>query len=114
MVICQPRDGHVLKELLESAFSGKGRLLSAIRTWQPKNETLPCSSSEIGVGEILMQGKRSAIIALGHMCQTALQSREIFLKEGIEATVIDPVFVKPLDSDLFCDVLSPHTIYRHT
>ena len=30
MVISQPRNGHVLKELMESLFPGNGRLLSAI------------------------------------------------------------------------------------
>jgi len=119
MVICQPRDGHVLKELMESAFSWQRP--TAIRypnmaTEEPTDR--PLIRREMGVAEVLQAGRQLAIIALGHMCQTALKVREQLLAYGIEATVIDPVFVKPLDVDLFCDILSSHpyviTIEEHT
>jgi 1-deoxy-D-xylulose-5-phosphate synthase len=63
---------------------------------------------ELGVAEILKTGKEVAIIALGHMCDTALQVAALLAKEGIDATVIDPIFVKPLDTDLFCEILLSH------
>lgn len=64
-----------------------------------------------------MQGKDLLLIALGHTCQTALKVRELLLAEGISATVVDPVFIKPLDLDLFSHLLSTHrfvaTIEEH-
>jgi 1-deoxy-D-xylulose-5-phosphate synthase len=108
MVICQPRNGHVLKELLESAFQWQRPTAIRYPNMATEEKTDPLVKREMGVGEILVRGKQLAIIALGHMCQTALQVRELLLPHGIEATVIDPVFVKPLDTELFCDILSSH------
>jgi 1-deoxy-D-xylulose-5-phosphate synthase len=118
MVICQPRDGHVLKELLESAFHWQRPTAIRYPNMATEEREAPLLKREMGTGEILAQGKDLVIIALGHMCQTALKVREQLLVLGIEATVIDPVFVKPLDSDLFCSILSSHkyavTIEEHS
>lgn len=108
MVICQPRDGHVLKELLESAFHWERPTAIRYPNMATEERETPIAKREMGTGEILAAGKQVAIIALGHMCHTALKVRELLLLHGIEATVIDPIFVKPLDQDLFCDVLSSH------
>jgi 1-deoxy-D-xylulose-5-phosphate synthase len=109
MVICQPRDGHVLKELLESAFSWN--LPTAIR--YPNMATVekeaPLQKRELGSAEVLVEGKEIVLIALGTMCQTALEVKDLLLKEGIHLTVVDPVFVKPLDIDLFCRILLSHS-----
>jgi 1-deoxy-D-xylulose-5-phosphate synthase len=118
MVICQPRDGHVLKELLESAFSWNRPTAIRYPNMATEETNAPLMKREMGTGEILLRGKDLAIIALGHTCHTALKVRELLLPHGIEATVIDPVFIKPLDTDLFCGVLSSHkyivTIEEHS
>jgi 1-deoxy-D-xylulose-5-phosphate synthase len=43
------------------------------------------------------------------MSLTALGVASILEKEGIRATVVDPVFVKPLDHDLFLQLFSSHS-----
>jgi 1-deoxy-D-xylulose-5-phosphate synthase len=117
MVICQPRDGHVLKELMESAFQWKRPTAIRYPNMATVESNLPLQTREVGSAEILVQGKQIALIALGHMSEIALKVREILKNHGIEATVIDPVFVKPLDSDLFCSILGSHpyivTIEEH-
>ncbi len=117
MIISQPRDGHVLKELLESAFSwGRPAAIRYpnITTSEPQ---LPITKREPGCGELLAAGQDLLIIGLGHMCETALMVREQLLAIGINATVLDPVFVKPLDTELLCDLLLSHrylvTIEEH-
>lgn len=118
MVICQPRNGHLLKELMESAFSWGRPVAIRYPNMATIEPALPIQRRELGTAEVLAQGKQLVIIALGHMCDTALRVREELLKEGIEATVVDPVFVKPLDSDLFCQVFLSHkyvvTIEEHS
>lgn len=118
MIIAQPRDGHVLKELLQSSFDwGKP---SAIR--YPNLETdepnLPLQPRIPGKAQVLMQGKDLLLIALGHTCQTAMKVREILFRRGITATIVDPVFIKPLDFELFTHLLSTHpfvaTIEEHS
>lgn len=108
MVICQPRDGHMLKELLESAFFWERPTAIRYPNMATEDSDTPLVKREMGMGEILVEGRQLAIIALGHTCQTALKIRELLLPYGIEATVIDPIFVKPLDTELFCSILSTH------
>ncbi len=118
MVITQPRNGQLLKELLESSFSW-GRP-AAIR--YPNMATEEGSGAleyrEIGKGEILAEGQELLIIALGHMTSIALQVREELLKIGLNATIVDPIFVKPLDTELMCRLLMTHrnlvTIEEHS
>lgn len=119
IVICQPRDGHLLKELMESAFAWQRPV--AIR--YPNMATVekleePLIKREMGSAELLASGKDLLIVALGAMCHTAMQVRALLEPHGIHATVVDPIFVKPLDVDLFCTLFSSHkiliTIEEHT
>ena len=101
MVITQPRDGHVLKELLESAFDWN--LPTAIRYPNLKTkvyEGKKIKKRPLGKGEVLVEGKEVTFIALGHMINLALETKELLFLKGIEATVIDPIFIKPLDETL--------------
>jgi len=100
MVITQPRNGDMLKSLLESAF--EWNLPTAIRypnlkTTEGKNIV---NKIPFGKGEVIAQGKDLTVIALGHMVDTALKMRELLLLKEIEAAVIDPIFIKPLDDAL--------------
>ena len=54
----------------------------------------------IGKGEILRQGDDLLIVGYGSMVYPALQTAEILSEHGIEATVVNARFVKPLDIDL--------------
>lgn len=108
MVIAQPRNGQVLKELMESAFSWKRP--SAIRYPNLITEVseAPLLPRELGKGEILVEGSDLLIIALGHMNAMALKIHALLAEQGLEATVLDPVFIKPLDTDLLCRLLVTH------
>jgi len=55
---------------------------------------------EIGKGEILRDGGEVAIVAYGSMVHPSLAAAENLAKEGIEATVVNARFVKPLDAPL--------------
>jgi 1-deoxy-D-xylulose-5-phosphate synthase len=57
-------------------------------------------SLEIGKGEILRQGDDVLIVGYGTMVYPAMQAAEILSEHGIEATVINARFVKPLDTEL--------------
>ncbi|ANG66347.1 1-deoxy-D-xylulose-5-phosphate synthase [Chlamydia gallinacea] len=113
MVICQPRSAVVLQQLLFSAISWNSP--TAIR--YPNIPALQKDPLSVdvqahrtpGVGEILTQGEDILIIALGHMCSAALSIQAQLLKHGISATVVDPVFIKPFDNNLFGVLLMHHT-----
>jgi 1-deoxy-D-xylulose-5-phosphate synthase len=109
MVICQPRNGQLLKELVTSSFFWKRP--TAIRypnlSTEEGNETL--KNRPLGKGEILAEGTDLLIIALGHQYLDALKLRELLFDKGISAMIVDPIFVKPLDTDLFGKLLLTHT-----
>jgi 1-deoxy-D-xylulose-5-phosphate synthase len=118
MVIAQPRDGKVLKELLNSSFSYERPTAIRYPNMGTEIPEGPLQKRELGKGELLVKGKDVLIIALGHMNQTALKVREHLLQEGIEASCLDPVFVKPLDHELLGELLMTHdkivTIEEHS
>jgi 1-deoxy-D-xylulose-5-phosphate synthase len=58
-------------------------------------ETLP-----IGKGEILRQGDDVLLVAYGSMVHPAQQAAQLLSEHGIEATVVNARFVKPLDLEL--------------
>lgn len=55
---------------------------------------------EVGKGEILRDGGEVAILAYGSMVHPSLHAAENLAKDGIETTVVNARFVKPLDSSL--------------
>ena len=54
----------------------------------------------IGKGEIVRNGDDLLLVGYGTMVHTAMQTAEILSEHGIEATVINARFAKPLDTEL--------------
>lgn len=118
MIITQPRNGQVLKELLESAFAWNRPTAIRYPNLSTDETDAPLRERELGKGEILVEGEEVLLIGLGHMNMVALKARELLAEMGVYATVLDPVFVKPLDSELLCKLLINHqkivTIEEHS
>ncbi|BDS06220.1 1-deoxy-D-xylulose-5-phosphate synthase 1 [Oceaniferula spumae] len=55
---------------------------------------------EIGKGEVLQDGSDVAVIALGHMYETALETVKKLEDLGHSVALINPRFIKPLDAEL--------------
>lgn len=55
---------------------------------------------EIGKGEILRNGDDVLLVAYGTMVHPALQAAEVLNEHGIQATVVNARFAKPLDTEL--------------
>jgi len=53
---------------------------------------------EIGKAEVVKHGQQVAIFGLGPMCQVAQKAAEILEAEGISTAVINPRWIKPLDT----------------
>ncbi|NGX58365.1 MAG: 1-deoxy-D-xylulose-5-phosphate synthase [Chlamydiae bacterium] len=108
MVISQPRDGQLLRELLQSAFSYGHPTAIRYPNMATEDATQPLQLRECGKGEILAEGRGLLIISLGHMNKTAMEVRESLLDQGITATVMDPIFVKPFDYELLNKLMLTH------
>ncbi|XP_020549883.1 1-deoxy-D-xylulose-5-phosphate synthase, chloroplastic, partial [Sesamum indicum] len=55
---------------------------------------------EIGKGRILLEGKDIALLGFGSMVQNCLRAHSLLAKLGIDVTVADARFCKPLDINL--------------
>ncbi|MGV8876269.1 MAG: alpha-ketoacid dehydrogenase subunit beta [Rhodoglobus sp.] len=95
-----------------TADDAKGLLLSAIDDPNPvmviEHKLLYKTTGEVRVGDVRTplgvaavprEGKDLTIIATGIEVSRALEAAEILAADGIEATVVDPRTLKPLDSD---------------
>jgi 1-deoxy-D-xylulose-5-phosphate synthase len=67
------------------------------------NETL-----EIGKGKIVRKGKQAAILCLGARLDECKKAAEILSSKGIELTLVDARFAKPLDEKLIMEVVTTH------
>ncbi len=63
---------------------------------------------EIGKGEIKTQGNNLALINFGARLETCMIVNNNLLKKGIEITVMDAKFAKPLDTTLIDQILDSH------
>lgn len=59
---------------------------------------------EIGKAEVLREGGDIAILAFGSMVYPAMEAAETLEKEGIDSTVVNARFVKPLDEQLILNL----------
>ena len=71
---------------------------------------LPTSEEkiEIGKGRIVKEGKKIALINFGARLNECLITQENLAKKGINITLVDARFVKPLDENLIWQVATDH------
>jgi len=60
----------------------------------------------IGQGEVLRSGSDVAIFALGTTVYPSLEAAQVLSEKGVDCTVINARFAKPLDADLIVDAAS--------
>lgn len=118
MIITQPRNGRVLKELLESCFSWGRPAAIRYPNMVTEDSGEPDRVRELAKGEVLSEGTDLLLICLGHMFNQGLEVKDRLKAFGVNATVLDPIFLKPLDVDLLRKLLLTHrcivTIEEHS
>ncbi len=72
--------------------------------WSPEEEPIA-----IGKGKVLQEGSGVAILAYGYMVHRALEAAEFLRKDGINPTVVNMRFAKPLDHELIKKLAENHT-----
>ncbi len=108
LVLMAPKDEQELKDMIYTAVSLPGPV--AIR--YPKKGTGRIQTDkdyhtiQLGQAEVLKQGRGPVIMALGSMVYPALKAGEILAEEGIEPTVVNARFIRPLDEALLDELLA--------
>ena len=109
MHIMAPKNKWELSDMLKFAFDFDGpiavRYPRGVACDSMKEQRAPI---EYGKAELLKTGKDIALFAVGSMVQTAFFVDELLQKEGIDATIVNARFVKPIDTDMIDALLKDH------
>ncbi|MDX6614468.1 MAG: 1-deoxy-D-xylulose-5-phosphate synthase [Blastocatellia bacterium] len=101
IIVMAPKDEGEMRDMMLTMMEHVGP--AAIRYPRGNGVGVPTVEPrllEIGKAEILRDGGEVAIVAYGSMVHPSLQAAENLAKEGIEASVVNARFVKPLDASL--------------
>ncbi len=106
MTVMAPADENELRHMLFTALGHDGPI--ALRYPRGNGEGIPLDSGfkklEIGKGVLVEEGKDYALLAVGRMVGVAKAVHALLRKEGLEGTVANMRFVKPLDEKLLSHV----------
>ena len=113
VVVMAPRDEAMLVHMLRTALAYDDGPI-AFRYPRGAAEGAPMpevpEEIEIGKGELLLPGERVALLGYGHGVQVGLRAAEILRGTGLEPTVADGRFAKPLDVELIEKLAAEHDL----
>ncbi|MEP7004209.1 MAG: 1-deoxy-D-xylulose-5-phosphate synthase, partial [Chloroflexota bacterium] len=107
MVLMAPKDEAELRQMVWTAVryaqSGGGPIAFRYPRGNGVGTALdaPLAELPIGVSETLREGNDIAILAYGTIVGPALAAAEALAADGIEATVVNARFAKPLDAERY-------------
>jgi 1-deoxy-D-xylulose-5-phosphate synthase len=113
IVLMSPRDEAMLVHMLHTALAFDG---GPVGLRYPRGGgigvPLPAVPREIGIGtgEILREGEHVALLGYGSGVGKALEAASLLSERGIEATVADARFAKPIDSGLVAQLAAEHEL----
>jgi len=103
VVVMAPRDEAMLVHMLRTALTyDDGPIAFRYPRGAAEGVPLPERPQEIpiGRGELLTQGERVALLGYGYGVQVAMRAAGILGEHGLQVTVADGRFAKPLDTEL--------------
>jgi 1-deoxy-D-xylulose-5-phosphate synthase len=113
MTLMAPRDEAMLVHMLHTALKHDGPI--ALR--YPRGEAIgvPLPSEpveiEIGTGELLREGDgKVAIVGYGSGVAKALEAADLLSDRGLDVTVADARFAKPIDAWLMAQLAAEHEL----
>jgi 1-deoxy-D-xylulose-5-phosphate synthase len=114
ITVTQPKDGAELIGLLRCALERNDGPFSMryprdnVPTAVPPASEIP--AVEYGTWEVLREGSDCAILAVGAMCQPALDAVELLKEDGLDPTVVNCRFIKPLDEAMLIQLTGSHRL----
>ncbi|HEX2708184.1 MAG TPA: 1-deoxy-D-xylulose-5-phosphate synthase, partial [Solirubrobacterales bacterium] len=102
VVVMAPRDEAMLVHMLHTAISHDGPAALRYPRGVGEGVVLPAEPQQvpIGKGEILAEGERVALLGYGYGVTVAREAAEILAGHGLDVTVADGRFAKPIDGEL--------------
>src|SRR5262249_9025368 len=102
VVVMAPRDEAMLVHMLRTAIAHDGPAALRYPRGAAVGVPIPEGAEEIpiGSGELLASGERVVLLGYGSGVAVALDAAEVLASHGLQATVADARFAKPLDAEL--------------
>jgi 1-deoxy-D-xylulose-5-phosphate synthase len=113
VVVMAPRDEAMLVHMLRTALAyDDGPIAFRYPRGAAEGAPMPDAPKEIeiGKGEFLLPGERVALLGYGYGVQIGLRAAEILRENGLEPTVADARFAKPLDGELIEKLAADHDL----
>jgi len=115
MTVTAPKDGAELIGLLRTALAHTGGPFS-LRYPRDKAPAEPPLAAEVppvpyGTWDVLRQGRQCAILAVGVMCQPALQAADVLKADGFDVSVVNCRFLKPYDRAMLDALVRDHKVF---
>jgi len=113
IVLMAPRDEAVLVDMLHTALVYDD---GPVGLRYPRGEAVgvalpdPPHTIELGTGELLREGRRVAIVGYGTGVQKGLEAADLLAEQGLDVTVADARFAKPLDGALLGQLAAEHEL----
>lgn len=111
MTVFAPKNRYEFQDAI--AFAADFEAPMAIR--YPKTDAVRILKEyrepiKLGKSEWIRRGSRVALLAIGTMVETVMEVEELLAKDGIDATVVNLRFAKPLDYEMLDEVLDYHSL----
>jgi 1-deoxy-D-xylulose-5-phosphate synthase len=113
VVVMAPRDEAMVVHMLRTALVyDDGPIAFRYPRGAAEGAPMPDAPEEIeiGRGELLLPGERVALLGYGYGVQVGLRAAEILREKGLEPTVADGRFAKPLDGELVERLAAEHDV----
>jgi 1-deoxy-D-xylulose-5-phosphate synthase len=113
IVLMAPRDEAMLLHMLRTSLTYEDGP-TAIR--YPRGEAVGVPAPrhikplQIGTGELLREGAGVALLGYGTGVQKSLEAADLLAEQGIDVTVADARFAKPLDQALLAQLAAEHEL----
>jgi 1-deoxy-D-xylulose-5-phosphate synthase len=112
IVLAAPRDEAMLVHLLHTGLGHDGPFALRYPRGEAAGVPLPerPSAVAVGTGEILREGDRVALLGYGTGVGKAMEAADVLAQGGLEVTVADARFAKPIDAGLAAQLAAEHEL----
>ncbi|MGO0906406.1 1-deoxy-D-xylulose-5-phosphate synthase [Clostridioides difficile] len=108
IAVMAPKDTREMELMMDLSL----KLDSPLAIRYPRGNSYYLNKGEykelrLGKYEILDDGQDTVILSIGNMVKHALEAKELLLEEGINPTIVNARFLKPVDEDML------HTLFKN-
>jgi len=109
LIMMAPKDKEELQDMLE--FAIKQTRPVSIRF--PKGKTFSLGKGEkimLGKPQIIAEGTEICFLCIGTIIKEVIDAQTLLEKEGIKPTIVNCRFIKPLDEEIYEEIIRNHRL----